>query len=198
MGLPCAEVWPEIWDTIGPMLEQARREGEAVPADDLLLTMNRRGYLEDCYFSFSYGPALDESGDVGGIYCPVIETTKRVLSERRSKFLLDLEERLRALSDPLEIKAAASELLGRHINAAEVGYADVVNDGSDLCIAGEWNDGRIASTAGVHRMADYGPEVIADLRRGKIIRIDDVRLDPLGLPAPVRRIAYLINATVPI
>ena len=106
LGLPCAEVWPEIWDTIGPMLERAREQGEAVPADDLLLTHEPRGYPEECYFSFSYGPVRDETGGVGGIYCPVIETTKRVLSERRSKFLLDLEERLRALSDPLEIKSA--------------------------------------------------------------------------------------------
>ena len=178
MGLPCAEVWPEIWGTIGPMLEQARREGEAVPADDLLLTMNRRGYLEECYFSFSYGPVLDEAGEVGGIYCPVMETTKRVLSERRSKFLLDLEERLRPLSDPLEIKAAASAFLGQHIGAAQVGYAEVVNDGADVLIAGEWNDGRLPSTAGQHRLAEYGPAMVEDLRRGEVIRIDDLGLDP--------------------
>ena len=86
LGLPCAEVWPEIWDTIGPMLERAREQGKAVPADDLLLTMNRRCYSEECYFSFSYGPVRDETGGVGGIYCPVIGTTKRVIwqSARRA------------------------------------------------------------------------------------------------------------------
>lgn len=178
LGLPCAEVWPEIWDTIGPMLERARREGEAVPADDLLLTLNRRGYREECYFSFSYGPVRDEAGEVGGIYCPVMETTKRVLYERRSRFLLDLDERLRALSDPSSIKVEASALLGQHIGAAQVGYAEVVNEGADVWIAGEWNDGRLPSTTGYHRLDDYGPAMIADLRRGDVVRIDDLRLDP--------------------
>ena len=70
MGSPGAEVWAEIWDVIGPMLRQVTDEREPARARDLLLLMDRYGYLEETYFSFSYSPIIDEKGAVGG---PVLD-----------------------------------------------------------------------------------------------------------------------------
>ncbi len=84
------EVWPEIWDTIGPMLEGVLELGEATRADDLLLLLERHGYPEECYFTFSYSPIRDESGGVGGVFTPVLETTERVIEKRRLKTLRQL------------------------------------------------------------------------------------------------------------
>ncbi len=92
LGRPGREVWPEIWDTIGPMLQSALR-GEAAPADDLLLLLRRYGYAEECYFSFSYSPIHDESGGVGGVFCPVIETTAKIIGARRLQTLHELGTR---------------------------------------------------------------------------------------------------------
>lgn len=52
LGAPGLNVWPEIWDTIGPMLEQVMQQGKATWADDLLLLLERNGYAEECYFTF--------------------------------------------------------------------------------------------------------------------------------------------------
>ena len=60
-GKPGREVWPEIWDVIGPMFHQVMERGEATVSEDLLLLLERDGYAEECYFSFSYSPIRDES-----------------------------------------------------------------------------------------------------------------------------------------
>ena len=56
LGRAGREVWPEIWETIGPMLAGVMERGEATWADDLMLLLERNGYAEECYFTFSYSP----------------------------------------------------------------------------------------------------------------------------------------------
>ncbi|HEY8579809.1 MAG TPA: PAS domain S-box protein [Beijerinckiaceae bacterium] len=87
LGRPFPEVWPEVWDVIGPITERAMT-GEASYFEDLPLTLRRHGGPEATWFSFSYSPILDEAGGVGGVLCTVHETTQRVRAEsdlRRSK-----------------------------------------------------------------------------------------------------------------
>jgi PAS domain S-box-containing protein len=90
LGARGREVWPEIWDTIGPMLNGVLDLGKASWSDDLLLLLERHGYAEECYFTFSYSPIRDESGGIGGVFTPVLETTQEVIERRRSRTLRDL------------------------------------------------------------------------------------------------------------
>ncbi|GAB4195856.1 MAG: hypothetical protein Fur006_42730 [Coleofasciculaceae cyanobacterium] len=90
LGKPGPEVWPEIWDTIGPMVDEVIAQGKATWSDNLLLFMHRSGYSEEVYFTFSYSPVQDESGGVGGMFCACTETTQQVLGERRLRTLRDL------------------------------------------------------------------------------------------------------------
>jgi len=90
LGQPGSVCWAEIWDVIGPMLRQVKGGGEPTRSRDLLLVPKRRGFLEESYFSFSYSPIRDESGGIGGVFTPVIETTAKVIGERRLRTLRDL------------------------------------------------------------------------------------------------------------
>ncbi|HEX2833163.1 MAG TPA: ATP-binding protein [Thermoanaerobaculia bacterium] len=90
LGAPGRTVWPEIWPVIGPMLDQVIQAGIATWSDDQVLMMNRHGYLEETYFTFSYSPIRDESGGIGGIFTAVTETTSRVIGERRLDTLRQL------------------------------------------------------------------------------------------------------------
>ena len=90
LGRRGPEVWPEIWDTIGPMVERVVEHGEATFSDDLMLFMQRHGYPEEVYFTFSYSPIRDESGGIGGMFCACTETTAKVLGARRLGTLRDL------------------------------------------------------------------------------------------------------------
>jgi PAS domain S-box-containing protein len=90
LGRGAHEVWAEIWDVIGPMLDRVMATGEATWSDDLLLILQRHGYPEECYFSFSFSPVCVESGRNGGVFTAVTETTTRVFGERRQRTLRDL------------------------------------------------------------------------------------------------------------
>ena len=70
MGQAGRVVWPEIWDIIGPMLRGVLETGIPTRSEDLLLFLERRGYPEECYFTFSYSPIRDETGGVGGVFTP--------------------------------------------------------------------------------------------------------------------------------
>jgi PAS domain S-box-containing protein len=111
LGRPGREVWHEIWDIVGPMLQGVVERGEATRSDDLLLLLERHGYPEECYFTFSYSPIRDESGRVAGVFTPVSETTEKVIGERRLRTLRDLAARIAdAKSGPLAWKVAADVL----------------------------------------------------------------------------------------
>jgi len=90
MGQSAQECWPEIWPVIGPMLQGVLETGEATWSDNQLLFLNRNGYVEECYFTFSYSAIRDEGGGIGGVFCAVTETTGQVLGERRLHSLRQL------------------------------------------------------------------------------------------------------------
>jgi PAS domain S-box-containing protein len=90
LGRPVAEVWPEAWDTIGPMLLSVLATGKATRSDDLLLLLERNGFVEECYLTFSYSPIRDAGGGVGGVFVTFMETSDRVLAARRQRTLGEL------------------------------------------------------------------------------------------------------------
>ena len=91
LGLPAREAWSELWHHgLGALFEGVLRTGEAFGAQNRLFILERHGYPEETYFDVSYDPVRDESGEVGGIFCIVSETTGRVLGERRLHTLRDL------------------------------------------------------------------------------------------------------------
>ena len=89
LGERFSEIWAEIWPDIAPLIEAAMA-GEATYREDLPLLMNRKGFEEQTWFTFSYSPARNEAGQVAGMFCACSETTAKVVAERRS-----LEERER-------------------------------------------------------------------------------------------------------
>jgi PAS domain S-box-containing protein len=93
LGRPGREVYPEIWDVIGPMLEHVLNTGEATWSADLLLLLERNGSPEETYHTFSYTPIRDAEGKVVGVITPVAETTDEVISQRRLLTLRDLASR---------------------------------------------------------------------------------------------------------
>jgi PAS domain S-box-containing protein len=113
LGRPASQVWAEIWDDIGPRISGVLSTGEATWDEALLLFLERSGYPEESYHTFSYSPLRDDDGDVVGFLCVVSEDTERVIGARRMATLRDLG------SDPSAIRTeqqmltfAAAQLAG--------------------------------------------------------------------------------------
>ena len=94
LGRPAAEVWAEIWHICGPLADRVFAHGEATLADDVRLFMNRGDFLEEMFFSFSYSPVRDESGNVAGLFCPNLDVTAKHLNARRLRTLSDMSTRV--------------------------------------------------------------------------------------------------------
>lgn len=111
LGASGEACWAEIWDVIGPMMDQVIETGEPTWSEDLFLLMQRHGYLEETYFTFSYSPIRDESGRPSGIFNACTESTARVLSERRMNALREMTVEARSASEAAQ---SCADVLGRY------------------------------------------------------------------------------------
>ena len=176
------DIWTEIWPDISPIIDTALA-GRSSYFEDLPLAMLRKGYLEQTWFTFSYSPVQDDAGNIAGMYCTCVETTSRVLGRKRQDFQLALTDRLRPLTAPDDVIAAANELLGLHLGIARVLYIEIDDGMGMFAIRQEWTRQGIPRISGeIRRLDDFGPEIIADLMLGKPIVVDNVLSDRRTLP----------------
>ncbi|HEY9627829.1 MAG TPA: response regulator [Coleofasciculaceae cyanobacterium] len=90
---PGAEVWQEIWDEVHPRIEYAMLNNEGTYDESLLFIMERNGYPEETYYTFSYSPIPDDQGNPGGIICANTDDTQRIIGERQLTLLRELAAR---------------------------------------------------------------------------------------------------------
>ncbi len=83
LGMPTRILWAEIWPQIEGRIRSVYEKGEATWDRALLLLLQRNGYPEETYHTFSYSPLIGDTGQVEGLFCAVSEETERVISERR-------------------------------------------------------------------------------------------------------------------
>ncbi len=121
LGRPTEEVWVEIWDVCGPLVDKVFAKGEASYMSDIRFFMNRGDFMEETFYSFSYTPIRDESGSVGGLFCPSTEVTANVLGARRLKILSDLSAK--SLVEKTTAAACASAAATLAKNADDVPFA---------------------------------------------------------------------------
>lgn len=110
LGKPFREVWKEVYHEVADQVESVRR-GQATWNKALLLLLERSGYPEETYHSFSYSPLYGEGTEVEGLYCVVSEDTERVINERRIDMLRKLGMELVTAGDKTEISAAVCKVL---------------------------------------------------------------------------------------
>ncbi|HEY0032589.1 MAG TPA: GAF domain-containing protein, partial [Devosia sp.] len=176
LGQPFQQVWPEIWDDLAKLIDAALA-GQSTWVENLHLVMERNGAKEDTWYTFSYSPIYDETGQTRGMLCSCMETTQQVYGARFTEFRLELEQRLRHTADPQDAMVAAAELLGKQLSVARVGYGDIDPSGEFVVVERDWSDGTIGSVAGTHRMEAFGPAIIAELRANRVMTVADVAAD---------------------
>jgi serine phosphatase RsbU (regulator of sigma subunit)/anti-sigma regulatory factor (Ser/Thr protein kinase) len=120
---PGEQVWGDIWHIVGPMLHGVLATGEATWSEDVLLPMNRYGYWEETYWTYSSSPVHDDSGAVRAVFTAVTDTTERVIGERRLAALRELGARAGIARTVDEACRLVADVLGRA--GADVPYAAI-------------------------------------------------------------------------
>ena len=87
LGRPFREVWSEVYDAVLPQVTAVTERGESTWDEDLLLYVERNGWPEESYHTFSYSPLADEQGRIHGLFCAVAEVSfqRHTGSRRRAR-----------------------------------------------------------------------------------------------------------------
>lgn len=163
LGAPAEEVWPEIWDVVGPLFESVMTTGVATWVEHQRLEVTRNGFAEECYFTYSYSPVRDGAGRIGGVLDTVAETTVQVLNERRLACFGDLSRDLVAARQVTDVCVRAVRALARaedDVTTAELH----LRAGDDLVlVASSHRDpARVATASLVREVLDTGSSTVLD------------------------------------
>ncbi|OWK29016.1 ATP-binding protein [Sphingomonas mucosissima] len=114
LAMPTQALWAEIWDDIKDRLATVYQTGQSTWDRALLLVLERNGYPEETYHTFSYSPLIGDTGQVEGVFCAVSEETDRVISERRLASLRELASGLAAAQENAEVIGAMQAALSHN------------------------------------------------------------------------------------
>ncbi len=152
LGRPAREVWSEIWADIGPRIRTVMTTGVASWDESLLLILERSGYPEETYHTFSYSPLADDDGQIVGMLCVVSEETERVIGDRRMTVLRDLGAALPGAREEDDVCAVAMGVLGQDLGVLPFSLV--------YLFGGEKREARLAGAAGVVPGAPVAPPVV--------------------------------------
>jgi signal transduction histidine kinase/CheY-like chemotaxis protein len=114
LGQPAAVVWREIWTDIDPMLTHVMTQNEGTYVESQLLIMERYGYAEETYYTFSYNPVPADPGGVGGMICTNTDDTQRVIGERQVALLRTLAAETADARSAADVCRRAAASLGHN------------------------------------------------------------------------------------
>ncbi|HWP71538.1 MAG TPA: response regulator, partial [Gemmatimonadaceae bacterium] len=154
LGRPARECWSEIFHIIGPLIDTPFHGGPATWDEDILLEINRHGYLEESHFTIAYSPVPDETvpGGIGGVLATVHEITGKVVGERRIEVLRDLGARASDARTAEDASVIVADTLARH--GKDVPFAML------YLVEPESGQARLAGVAGVEAGDPICPRVI--------------------------------------
>jgi PAS domain S-box-containing protein len=178
MGQDFKECWLSAWPVIGEAFESASA-GQTAFLTNQRLFLDRNGYLEETFFTFSFSPIHDESGAVGGLFHPVIELTQQSLAERRLQVLRDIATDTANVNNINEALAQLSQTLTGHYLDVPFALFYRVDD--------ESQQARLVENAGLKRNSHGAPEQVdlasstslgwplaEALHTGKCVQVDDL------------------------
>ena len=178
LGCPAREVWSEIWEDIRSRADVVLQTGAATWDEALPLFLERSGFTEETYHTFSYSPMPDDAGGIGGLFCVVTEDTERVIGQRRLSLVRQLAAELSSTKTEPEVVSAV--------------VASLATDAKDLPFTltylfdADGQRARLVAASGVDGEGPVAPRVIPldeptggwpirdMLERGAVITVDEL------------------------
>jgi PAS domain S-box-containing protein len=164
-----------------------RAYGEVARTGTAMRTVHQALALGRWFETDAFRIGAADSCKVGVLFKDVtsqIQATEALrVSAARQDVLLRLADALRELNTPDDIVLTACLILGSQLNAARVQYAEVDPGQDTFSVTLGWTRAGVAPLPATRfRLDDFGPGVVAGLRRGEPMRVDDVRLDARTAP----------------
>lgn len=152
LGSTSPETWQEIWNIVGPLFNSILATGQAVSMANKMMPMQRNGYQEECYFSFSFSPLTDEAGRITGIFAIPLETTLEFISYRHANTVRMLAQGLSDATDMGGIRAAFKKTVRENPQDLPFGlWYEIREDRSGL---------DLVAAAGIQSGSPLSPEYI--------------------------------------
>ncbi|GFM17912.1 MULTISPECIES: SpoIIE family protein phosphatase [Mycobacteriaceae] len=171
LGQPFRVVWHEVWNEVELRIRRVLSTGEATWDESLLLFLERSGYPEETYHTFSYSPLRDDDGHVVGLLCVVSEDTVQVIGERRMATLRDLGSAPSAARNEQQIVGFIDGQLARNARDLPFTLTYLFDAGGAARLAGSSGfDGEHAAAPAV--LAEDGVWPLSELRRGEIVTVE--------------------------
>ena len=151
LGQPASQIWSDVWDTVSYQVKGVLQSGQAFWNEASMFVLERNGYLEETYFTFSHSPIFHNAGEVAGLIAVITEDTLRVISDRRIKTLREL---------------AAETLKAKTVkDAGEMAVSVLGNNPHDLPFAllymvDETDTARLVATTGLDKITTVSPTEI--------------------------------------
>jgi signal transduction histidine kinase len=173
LGARADKVWEEIWPDIGPRISQVLEHGQATWDEALLLFLERSGFPEETYHTFSYSPVYDDASRIAGMLCVVTEVTERIIGERHLRVLRDLAARASGMESVPQACGRLIGVLGENLLDVPFSCLYLIDEAAPL--------GRLASHQG---------NIPNGLRPRTVTQGMD---DPWGLGAGIRQEPYIVS-----
>ncbi|MBW4564652.1 MAG: PAS domain-containing protein [Mojavia pulchra JT2-VF2] len=194
IGKPIRDVFPELEGQIYfDVLDQVYRTGETFIRDESPTYWDRNGdgVLEEAFFNCVFTAWRDGSGNIQGVLIYNIEVTAQVRARQQieqllkhlqqkeeiQQFLIELNDAIRAIQDPQEIMWQVVRATGQQFQVSRCTYGEIDSTQEYVIVDRDYCNG-VISVVGSHHMNSFGPEIIAELKQGKTIVVDDVDTDP--------------------
>jgi PAS domain S-box-containing protein len=176
VGRKARDIFPELeGQGFFELLDQVYATGEPFIARALPISL--AGEVQPRFVDLLYQPIRDDAGAVTGIFAGGYDISERVRAEQAREALLQLDDRLRDVSDVAALPVVASELLGELLGATRAGYGTIDPVAETITVLHHWSAPGYASLAGTLNFRDYGV-YLEDIRRGKAVAISDIEEDP--------------------
>ena len=197
MGQPAAECWAEVWDDLVPKVARVLEAGEATFDQDLLLFVDRHGYLEETYWTFSYSPVRSADGDVVGVFVATTDVTVARVESRRLDTIRDLAVLSSAnFASPAEALARVCDILATNRWAVPFAAIYLADPSGQLVVQSAYG-APVPTAALPDRVAVRSSHPIANVIRTSeptlmTYRAEELRADPGPLGPQPPTAAYLM------
>jgi signal transduction histidine kinase len=177
LGSDYRECWASAWPAIGAAFDTACA-GETAFLENQPMFLDRNGYLEETWFTFSLSPIRDETGEVVGLFHPVTETTQGMLSARRTRCLRDLSSRAMDVRSVEQATALSLDVLSWFVPELPFLLLYMVDEDAGARLVGHTglDAGHAISPPVINLACPAAGSAVADvLRTGEMSHVTDLR-----------------------